>query len=311
MQQQFNEDLPQQIPDLLPTLVAPLLTGQPSVLGNEGYEDPFKFEVFIDPHGCKNPWVYSSILNKLFITVANPFPVDFKWNAQIKNLFIRATPLFSLPQHAQELVSRCIPHTRATYETNRNIPQHIWGHIIRCQSVNAEYHGNKEEKRHLNVLVPIGVPQTGMDTVRHMYSFMCRNSCPSGINRKPFEVVFTLEDEGGIVYGRKKLNIRVCSCPKRDMEKEEKEYLKEMESNGAAPPGKRRKTEKVDKKPFTVISPLDTKQYIVEATICGKQNFVSLIKMAHDMMAGELVRCGPNVKIRKCLDNLGKQLSKS
>ncbi|KAF2884291.1 hypothetical protein ILUMI_21883 [Ignelater luminosus] len=308
IQPQFNDVLPYQIPDLLPALVPAPPAVPPSVLSNEDYEGPFRFEVFIDPHGSKNPWVYSSTLNKLFITVANPFPIDFKWDAQIKNFYVRATPLFSLAQHAQELVTRCIPHTQGTYETNRNVPQHIWDHVVRCQSVNAEYHGSKEERRHLNVLVPLGVPQTGTDTVRHMYSFMCQNSCPSGMNRKPFEVIFTLEDEIGTVYGRRKLNVRVCSCPKRDKEKEEKDYLKEIDLRGAAPPGKRRKTEKVDKKPSSVIPPLDTTEFTGQITICGKQNFAKLVRMAYDMMAGDLLLHGPNADVQKVADNLKKQL---
>ncbi|KAF2890790.1 hypothetical protein ILUMI_15383, partial [Ignelater luminosus] len=141
------------------------------------------------------------------------------------------------------------------------VPQYIWDHVIRCQSVNAEYYGNKEEKRHLNVLVPLGVPRTGMNAVRLLYSFMCQNACHTGMNQKPFEVVFTLEDEVGTIYGRKKLSVKVCSCPKRGKEKEENDFFKKMSFHGAALPNKRRKTKKVGKKSFTVISALDTRQY--------------------------------------------------
>lgn len=78
---------------------------------------------------------------------------------------------------------------------NADISPHIIDHIIRCENPNASYEGDKSTKKHLSVVVPLGVPQSGVDTVRQMYQFMCKNSCPSGMNRRPFDVVFTLEDE--------------------------------------------------------------------------------------------------------------------
>lgn len=75
------------------------------------------------------------------------------------------------------------------------MPSHVWDHVIRCQNSSAIYEGDKKSGIHLSVLVPLGQPQSGTDTVRQMYQFMCKNSCPSGMNRRPFDVVFTLEDE--------------------------------------------------------------------------------------------------------------------
>ena len=44
-----------------------------------------------------------------------------------------------------------------------------------------------------------------------------------GINRKPVNVIFTLEVGIGLVVGRKVIDVRICSCPKRDtQQKEEK-----------------------------------------------------------------------------------------
>lgn len=83
-----------------------------------------------------------------------------------------------------------------------------------------------------------------METVRVNYQFMCKNSCPSGMNRRAVDVIFTLEDGCGQVLGRRKLSVRVCSCPKRDKEKEEKEFREHLQSqnHGSAPtPGRRRK----------------------------------------------------------------------
>lgn len=59
----------------------------------------------------------------------------------------------------------------------------------------AVYMGDKSIGVHLSVVVPLSVPQTGSETVREMYKFMCKNSCPSGMNRRPIQVLFTIEDE--------------------------------------------------------------------------------------------------------------------
>jgi len=296
----------------MPVVTPPLppLAIAPSVITNEEYAGPLNFEVMIDPHHSKTPWVYSAVLNKIFIGMSNPFPIDFKWSGDIKNLFVRATPLFSLAQFAQDLVTRCMTHSMPTDTSNRNVSEEIRDHVIRCQSPSAIYSGSKEAKIHLNVVVPLGIPQTGTDSVRIMYSFVCKNSCPSGMNRKPLEVVFTLEDELGNVLGRRKLSVRVCSCPKRDKEKEEKDHLKEAGENGGPPPGKKRKGDKNDRKPpsFNDAS-LDSKEYSANIAVYGKHNMQLVLQYAVDRMAGEiLLRNGPNEEIKKCIANLSNQL---
>lgn len=57
--------------------------------------------------------------------------------------------------------------------------------------------------------------------------FTCQNSCSGGMNRKATSIVFTLENEYSEVFGRKIMNFKVCSCPKRDKDKDE-EGLKAM-----------------------------------------------------------------------------------
>lgn len=61
---------------------------------------------------------FSTLLNRIFITINTSFPVDFKWTPVDKKLFIRATPTFQLPQHNQELVLRCLPHAQPTDASN-------------------------------------------------------------------------------------------------------------------------------------------------------------------------------------------------
>ena len=57
-----------------------------------------------------------------------------------------------------------------------------------------------------------------------MFAFMCFSSCQlgSGPSRRPIEVIFTLESEGGQILGRRVAEIRVCACPGRERKLEEK-----------------------------------------------------------------------------------------
>lgn len=64
--------------------------------------------------------------------------------------------------------------------------------------------------------------------------------------------------------GRSVLHVRVCSCPKRDKDKDEKEFLKQGDKE--TPNGKKRKLDK---------SPLDTKDYKLSVnTVHGPDNIV-------------------------------------
>lgn len=67
-------------------------------------------------------------------------------------------------------------------------------HVLWCSNPNSIYQGNTELKEHLSVVTLLGEPQAGMETVRVNYKFMCKNSCPSGMNRRAVDVIFTLED---------------------------------------------------------------------------------------------------------------------
>lgn len=57
--------------------------------------------------------------------------------------------------------------------------------------------------------------------------------------------------------GRRILNVRVCSCPKRDKEKEEKDTTNKT----TAPQGKKRKLDMKEKKATADMEPSEKKMY--------------------------------------------------
>ena len=102
-------------------------------------------------------------------------------------------------------------------------------HLIRVNHDGAIYHTDPTSQR-LSVIVPVERPQPGGQTFDFSLKFMCLGSDVGGINRRPLKVIFTLEDHcsqnGQVdVLGRYTVDVRICSCPKRDKIQEEKKHV--------------------------------------------------------------------------------------
>jgi hypothetical protein len=64
-------------------------------------------------------------------------------------------------------------------------------HMVHSQ---AMYEFDKTSGRY-SVRMALSHPQAGTDWVRMALKFMCKNSCDEGMNRRPTEIIFTLENE--------------------------------------------------------------------------------------------------------------------
>ncbi|XP_045467866.1 cellular tumor antigen p53 [Harmonia axyridis] len=270
-----------------PTGLPPVYSAQLKVC-NEEYAGPYDFDVSIIPNGTKNPWVYSPSLKKVFIDMGAHFPVEFRHTSQsTEGLYVRVMPSFSSLQHSQELVFRCVQHEQPHLGLNKGVPPHVSQHIIRCSSNEKTFYlGDRKTNQRLSVLFPLSHPQTGTDAVREMFVFVCKSSCPTGMNRKPIEIIFTLENSNGDILGRRILNVRICSCPKRDREKEEKDSV----NKSSAPQGKKRKLEMKEKKGAGETEPKDKNVQSATIEVPGKLNLLQILKFSRDLMAGEMVR---------------------
>lgn len=104
--------------------------------------------------------------------------------------------------------------------------------------------------------------------------------------------------------GRRVLQVRVCSCPKRDKDKEEKEYQQQGNKDGALN-GKKRKSEKL-------ATNVDLQEQKFTLKVLGKQNHVKVVQYALDLMKSEAFSQGanPDPAFKRIINDLNNQLSK-
>ncbi|PSN33023.1 hypothetical protein C0J52_17830 [Blattella germanica] len=204
------------------------------MLCTEDYPGPYDFEIHLNGEPSGKGWLFSHTLNKLFISLNSSVNLSFKCNSFHPGLFIRAVAVYTDDDAFCEPVNRCVYHRSGADDIDIGTKQDVLHHVVRIEDVKSEYCYDMGSKRR-SVRVPLCSPQPGTDWVNIAFKFMCKNSCVTGMNRRPIEVIFTLENINEIVYGRQKTKVRICSCPKRDKQKEEKDLLKK-----SAPSGKRR-----------------------------------------------------------------------
>lgn len=184
----------------------------------------FNFEVrFLKPsNSVKNKqWEFSHKLNKLYADMNKWVQVEFKIGRNPPpNLCIRTLPVFTEASHVGETVKRCPNHASLEDPSNSTFlyPQHI----VRYQNEDTVYEEDSESGR-LSTMFTVGNPHQGTDVCTRMLKFMCLGSDIGGINRRAVRIIFTLELEGSVV-GRKVVDVRICSCPKRDLQQEESRF---------------------------------------------------------------------------------------
>ena len=231
-------------------------------------------------------------------------PLHFEWCPPHDGLWIRATVLFKEEHHRSEPVIRCPNHMDA--KNNSNTEQRVIRHVIRCRHNTSIY--EQASNGHLSVLTPLGRPEPGLSTVPMDFIFYCKNSCATGMNRRATELILTLEDDKSAVLGRQKLEVRVCSCPKRDKDKEERELdldpdqlmsvngKKRKAKSSVPPPGKRMAS-----------TSNETKHYTLQINVLGRESAQAIIKYAYDVQAGAARRSNHSDLYQPYLDELANK----
>ncbi|XP_058057752.1 cellular tumor antigen p53-like [Anopheles bellator] len=168
---------------------------------------------------CGPNYYYSTELQKLFVKKKHSFTVDVSYsNVSNERLFLRVMLLCSAPHEKHRTISRC-PHDMSTDSVSQNVHEHV----VRCQDPSPLYvgkTGGSAFQDRLAVIISLSGTGHGL-SVPVSLEFHCQNSCPT-IGRRATALVFTLENDRCDIYGRKTMNVKICSCPKRDKDKEEK-----------------------------------------------------------------------------------------
>lgn len=205
-------------------------------------ETDYKFEVNVI-NGDNNNWLYLPPLEKIFIKMASVMNINVSYLPQLQpeQLYVRVMILYSNPDEMHLPVKRCANHRES--DTNHQLVHHI----LRSCHTRAYYEGHDEGllfKNRLSVVVPLE-NQLGPNermAVEHIgLQFLCQNSCSSGINRRSTSMIFTLESLYGKILGKKIVQFKVCSCPKRDAERELPQMKRKTHEGPPCPRGKKPK----------------------------------------------------------------------
>lgn len=192
----------------------------------------------------KSSWMFSARLNKVFVKMGQACTFNISYQTLThQELCIRAMMVCSAPEDMHQPVYRCENH-RVSDNNNPKLASEVKTHVMRCFNPSARYVGTENGvafKDRLAVIIPLGI--TKQEQVAHNVSleFVCQNSCRI-INRRATAIIFTLEDAQGQILGKKSLHLKVCSCPKRDKQKEEESLAptkRKSDTHLQAPPGKK------------------------------------------------------------------------
>ncbi|XP_072749129.1 cellular tumor antigen p53 isoform X2 [Anoplolepis gracilipes] len=268
-----------------------------TMLSDDAFTGNLNFQCSLGTGSTGQDWVYSETLDKVYIKMEKVLPMRFTWEPPLSGLYLRTAMVFMLEQYRSDPVKRCHNHMAPTNPINQNMEPQKIKHVVHC--VNHASSIYQEKNEHLSILTPLCTPEAGSQYVPVSFKFLCKNSCVSGLNRRPTELVFTLENHRGTVLGRRKLLVRVCSCPKRDKLKEEEAELipsKRKLDNVVLPSGKK------------MLSSCDTHVYKVDLNIVGKENYISVLKNAFDIMAGQAARTGQHEFFKPYMDEILRKM---
>ncbi|XP_031567920.1 cellular tumor antigen p53-like isoform X2 [Actinia tenebrosa] len=274
---------PQELNCLMPSAPPSHIVSPSSAEINGEYN--FCLALETQPKKVANPdWIYSNIQNKLYIKPQTPCPMKFSLTGSPPpRTYIRAMPIFKLPEHAKDIV-RCCPNHTLMDQITRDNPAS--GHFIRSDNPQAEYqqcvHSGRQSVR-IPFKVNVGVAGNEEVTVHELFSFVCNNSC-GGLNRRAIQVAFTLETgESNEMLGRCSIEVRVCACPGRDS-KQDNEAV-------SRPSRKKRKltADVSSSTPLPAFPPIDLTptpsrsaedNTVYNLKVCGYVNYLILRKIA-------------------------------
>lgn len=172
---------------------------------------------------------------------------------------------------------------------------------MRCTKENSQYEGTETGYYCSDRLSVVTILNDIAKNEPLCFQFLCQNSCSGGINRKITSIIFTLEDENRQVLGKRVKHVKICSCPKRDKEKEEAavaEYglpkKRKPEKTDSTRSNIPKKILKVKQEPVEspAVSPVPGTSGFqpikIEITVGNRQSAIHTLEAAYNSIAGQM-----------------------
>ncbi|KAL7632931.1 UNVERIFIED_CONTAM: hypothetical protein RMT77_016758 [Armadillidium vulgare] len=181
---------------------------------------PYNFRINIpEPNllGVKPQWCYSKMLNRMYVAKNVAFPLNIMLDKYPPRAHLNICPVYNKSSNRMAPVHRC-PNCRLSDPNQENCL-----HVIQVEGSSAYYY--EQEERYM-VSVPLGTPAPGDSLVNLFLKVCCNTSCIGGPNRRTFSILISLK-LGDNEYGRQVIDVKCCEGPTRDMNRDEKNQMKE------------------------------------------------------------------------------------
>uniref|UniRef100_A0A034VRW3 Cellular tumor antigen p53 n=2 Tax=Bactrocera dorsalis TaxID=27457 RepID=A0A034VRW3_BACDO len=183
----------------------------------------YKFNVQIGSNTqAKKSWMYSPNRKKLYIRMNEILSLEAVYVPKLPLQQLRVRVLMSFKNEVSEPVVRCQNHLSKDTESHQK-RRHS---LLRCENPTAEYCGTADGKSindRYSILIPLGLsamPKNDSSISQTIaIKFTCQNSC---IGRRETSILFLLEGMSGEILSQRVLDVKICSCPKRDFETDER-----------------------------------------------------------------------------------------
>ena len=168
---------------------------------------------------------YSDLLQKLYIKQNHFADIELLYSGSsisTSDLSVSACLMFTCPDQAQHHVTTCRQHSRGS---DGKLREALSEFVLRMSSdsLQAKYTISNSGRRFVRM---DNVPCTASENLQSTtvsIKFTDLSSCPGGINRRNTALVLALTSHSGQPLGRRVIPVRICTCPKRDREKDERE----------------------------------------------------------------------------------------
>ncbi|XP_030370469.1 cellular tumor antigen p53 [Scaptodrosophila lebanonensis] len=169
----------------------------------------------------RSHWMFSVPLNKLYIRMNKTFNIDVEFKAKLPIQPLNLRAFLCFVKEVSGPVLRCQNHL-STDSAKGNPKFHE--SLLRCANPATMYCGTSSGKsivERYSVLVPLNQRPSQGGHVRQTlaFEFTCQNSC---FGRKETCLVFCLENASGDILGQQILHVKICTCPKRDRNQDER-----------------------------------------------------------------------------------------